>query len=58
MTDTRVWGWICDGVFRPLPRWPGFEATPPFDVQLPSGEIRRVIWKEDADATTPDLRVL
>jgi hypothetical protein len=42
----RIWGWISEGEFRPLPRWPGVDQVPPFDVTLPSGEIRHVIWKD------------
>jgi hypothetical protein len=40
----RVWGYICEGEFRPLPRWPGVDQVPPFTVKLPSGEVREIIW--------------
>lgn len=54
MSDNRVWGWVHEGKFCPLPRWPGYDHEPPFDVELPSGEVRRVIWQEDAPAATLD----
>jgi hypothetical protein len=44
-TKRRPWGYIDgDGIFRPLPRWPSVDEQPPFDVTLPSGEVRRIIW--------------
>lgn len=44
----RTWGYMVDGEFRPLPRWPGVQEEPPFDVTLPSGEVRRIIWAPEA----------
>jgi hypothetical protein len=41
-----AWGWMIGDQFRALPKMPlilaGFR-TPPFDVQMPSGDIRRVV---------------
>lgn len=43
----RLWGYILDdGTFRPLPMAPLLGAgmgPPPFDVTLPSGEVRHVV---------------
>lgn len=49
----RSWGWMEDGVFRPLPRWPGWEGVPPCDVTLPSGEVRHVIWQPGSEEEEP-----
>ncbi len=51
MTDRR-WGWIVNGEFRPLPIEPLLDAglgPPPFDVTLPSGEVRHVVEDPDGD---------
>lgn len=45
--DGRAWGYVTDdGVWHALPKTPlllaGF-GPPPFDVELPTGEIRRVV---------------
>jgi hypothetical protein len=45
--DGKPWGWIgADGAWRALPKPPLIMAElgpPPFDVRLPSGEVRHVI---------------
>lgn len=44
--DGRGWGHIEFGVWRPLPKVPMLLAglgPPPFDVALPSGEVRHVV---------------
>jgi hypothetical protein len=47
--DGLPWGYIThDGAWRPLPKTPMLLAElgpPPFDVKLPSGEIRHVVHK-------------
>lgn len=43
--DGRVWGWMDDGVFRPLPKGPMLTdgmGPPPFDVTGSFG-VRRVV---------------
>lgn len=40
------WGYVIDGVFRELPKVPMLRAglgPPPFDVTLPSGEVRHIV---------------
>jgi len=43
----QLWGYIDrEGVYRPLPKIPMLLANmgpPPFDVTLPSGEVRHII---------------
>ena len=44
--DGEPWGFITAGVWIPLPKQPLLLAglgPPPFDVRLPSGEIRHVV---------------
>jgi len=46
MPDIVPWGFMEDGVFVALPLRPMLEARlgpPPFDVTLPSGEVRHII---------------
>lgn len=47
----KDWGFILpDGNFRALPKRPmilGGYGKPPFDVELPSGEIRHIIESPD-----------
>ena len=50
--DTPLpWGYIGpEGVFIPLPKVPMLLAglgPPPFDVELPSGEVRHIIEQPD-----------
>jgi hypothetical protein len=42
----RAWGFMEGGKFTPLPKRPMLLAClgpPPFDVELPSGEVRHII---------------
>ena len=53
--DGKVWGFLlADGSFRQLPKRPlllaGFTRAP-FDVQMPSGEMRHVV-----EQPTPEQR--
>lgn len=50
--DTRSWGFIERGKFIELPKAPILRADigvdgPPFDVTLPEGEVRHVIYKPE-----------
>lgn len=54
--DGKPWGWIDRGQFVPLPKIPLLRnrlGPPPFDVTLPSGEVRHVVH----DPSTPDPAV-
>jgi hypothetical protein len=44
--DGSIWGFIEEGAFVSLPKRPMVLANmgpPPFDVTLPSGEVRHII---------------
>ena len=44
--DGKVWGFMLNGAFRRLPKPPllmGNFGRPPFDVTLPTGEVRHII---------------
>lgn len=48
--DEPPWGWIDEtGEWRELPKVPMMMhlGPPPFDVTLPSGEVRHVIYKPE-----------
>jgi hypothetical protein len=53
-TDTpKRWGYMAGGVFRALPKIPMLSVglgPPPFDVELPTGEIRHII--EEPEGTS------
>ena len=55
--DGRVWGFLLDnGIFIRLPKTPLLLAglgPPPFDVTLPSGDIRHVVH-QPGSAHEPD----
>ena len=58
MTD-KFWGFIENGEFVMLPKQPMITAElgpPPFDVTLPSGELRHVIEEPD-DSRKKRLRL-
>lgn len=51
-SDQCSWGFMVDGTFVPVPREPlelGGLGPPPFDVRLPSGEMRRIVEGPAAD---------
>lgn len=55
----RRWGYMAAGEFRPLPLQPLLLAglgPPPFDVTLPSGEIRHVVEEPQNAEETPHVR--
>lgn len=50
---SKRWGFIQHGVFCPLPKMPMLLARlgpPPYDVRLPSGEVRHIIEEPDKPA--------
>jgi hypothetical protein len=52
LADPRKWGFMSDEQFIALPKVPmilGGYGPPPFDVTLPSGQIRHVIAAPDGD---------
>ena len=56
--DGREWGWMCEGVFRPLSKRllkSGALGPPPFVVELTSGEKREVIYKPSNGTGTTDV---
>jgi hypothetical protein len=47
----KRWGFMENGVFRPLPKIPMLRiglGPPPFDVEMPSGEIRHIVEEPEA----------
>lgn len=46
--DGLPWGWMCEGVWRVVPKGPLLRARmgpPPFTVRLESGEVREIIHR-------------
>jgi hypothetical protein len=54
MMDGPPWGYLmADGQFRELPKRPmvlGGLGPPPFRVELPTGEVRHIIFKPEEPA--------